>query len=68
MSKAYKCDRCGDLFEVKQLPKANYTIQNFDFKIKDIDLCPNCTDTFVKGMNGEINMTVFGSEETADGI
>lgn len=43
MSKAYKCDRCGKLFEHYRYQVTNfYVTRNANFAIDRLDLCPKC--------------------------
>ena len=52
MAKARKCDRCGQFYDLlKDFRK--YRIQEMSGSISDVDLCPDCYETFTKWLTGE---------------
>lgn len=62
MSKAFKCDRCGQLYDFNALPKMHYRIVTNPGLIM-LDLCPNCYDTLEKRINGDVQMIVFNDSK-----
>jgi hypothetical protein len=63
MSAAKKCDRCKEFYE--PFNPGFYIVKGPLVEI--VDLCPNCTDTLIKWLKGDVQMIVFtGDEEAAD--
>ena len=60
MSEAFKCDRCGQLYEFSHLP--HYRIITSP-GINVLDLCQNCFDTLEKWINGDVQMIVFNDSK-----
>ena len=56
MSKAFKCDKCGQVYEFSHLPQ--YTIITSP-GISVLDLCPKCSDALGKWINGDVQMIAF---------
>ena len=59
MSRVYKCDRCGAIYEVKDFPRyvLGYQWQlNSETNIRD--LCSNCTDELTKWAQQKIEKDV----------
>lgn len=59
MSKAYKCDRCGKLFEEYQKPKNGFVIwraHKEHYAEPERSLCPECQKSLIdwwkEGANG----------------
>ena len=42
MAKAYKCDRCGKLFERSLLPEIGVFTDAYRIKDNKLDFCPEC--------------------------
>lgn len=63
MSKAYKCDRCKKLYEKNNLGTLGYRVAHFGAKLDDVDLCPECTDTFIKWLQNKIQLVPWAEEE-----
>lgn len=59
MSKAYKCDRCGEVFGKRDRTAGYHTATKIRFKSIDLkdashsdyDLCPNCSVELSNWMN-----------------
>ena len=50
MGRAFKCDRCGQLFEKQGLyekPKAVIMIRDKQDKLTGMDICQNCQKRFM---------------------
>lgn len=63
MSKAFKCDRCGEYYSPGICPR--YYVRKFGAE-KDKDLCPNCSDTLHKWIKNEVYMIVYDGKEEND--
>lgn len=62
MSAAKKCDRCKKFYE--PFKTGIYIVK---YRNESVDLCPNCADTLIKWLKGDVQMIVFtGDEEAAD--
>lgn len=55
MSEAFKCDICGQLYEFSHLQHHRIITTP---GINVLDLCPNCSDTLEKWINGDVQMIV----------
>lgn len=55
MAKAYKCDRCGKLFERTKSTERFYVITNRERK----DLCPECQKMLDNFMDNKINFEII---------
>ena len=52
--RAWKCDRCGKLFEPDE-DSTKFRVEEYesDWNYKEVDLCPSCLDELEKFMNKE---------------
>ena len=55
MAKAYKCDRCGKLFEKTKSTERFYVTSNREIK----DLCPECQKILNDFMDNKINFEII---------
>lgn len=54
MSKAFKCDRCGDLYEPYEAIPNQFYITQRSFNATAWDLCENCSQELQKWMKKEL--------------
>lgn len=64
MSKAYKCDRCGELYEPYGLPK--YEVRKTGLSGQCMDLCSDCADTLEKWVKNKVYFTAYDDKEEND--
>lgn len=72
MAKGLICDRCGAIIieygqmnEIDILPYVGIKAVN-QSKCKSVDLCKDCTKTFMQYVNNEVYMIVHNDKEAAD--
>ena len=49
---AYKCDRCGTLFERDSVPERSIAIKHSPYGFECLDLCPKCQEELENWIDG----------------
>lgn len=65
MSDAKKCDKCGAFYEPYK--SGIIILSNAIPSMDDVDLCPDCMNTFKLWLKNDVQMVLFsGSENTSE--